>query len=35
MRFSSATDVPGLTFPARLHAHEDFGWVCAVPSVIG
>ncbi len=27
--------VPGLTFPVNpvtLHAHEDFGWMCAVPS---
>ncbi|MCW2585546.1 MAG: hypothetical protein JWN55_1062 [Frankiales bacterium] len=24
--------VPGLTFPVQLHPHEDFGWVCAVPS---
>jgi hypothetical protein len=23
--------VPGLRLPVRLHAHEDFGWVCAVP----
>jgi len=31
-RSTGATDVPGLRFPVRLHAHEDFGWVCAVPS---
>jgi hypothetical protein len=24
--------VPGLLFPVTLHAHEDFGWVCAVPT---
>lgn len=26
------TSAPGLRFPVRLHAHEDFGWVCAAPS---
>jgi hypothetical protein len=29
---SGVTSVPGLRFPVKLHAHEDFGWVCAVPS---
>jgi hypothetical protein len=24
--------VPRLRLPLKLHAHEDFGWVCAVPS---
>jgi hypothetical protein len=23
--------VPGLSMPVTLHAHEDFGWLCAVP----
>ena len=26
------TTVPGLRFAVKLHAHEDFGWMCAVPS---
>jgi hypothetical protein len=27
--------VPGLNFPVQMHAHEDFGWMCAVPSRVG
>lgn len=26
--------VPGLVFPVVLHAHEDFGWVCAAPGPV-
>jgi hypothetical protein len=26
-----AVGVPGLRMPVRMHAHEDFGWACAVP----
>jgi hypothetical protein len=29
---TGAVPVAGLDFPVKLHAHEDFGWVCAVPS---
>jgi hypothetical protein len=29
---SSPVPVAGLDFPVKLHEHEDFGWVCAVPS---
>ncbi len=28
---TGTTSVPGLRFPVKLHPHEDFGWVCAVP----
>jgi hypothetical protein len=31
-RSSGAVPVAGLDFPVKLHAHEDVGWVCAVPS---
>ncbi|HUR15348.1 MAG TPA: hypothetical protein VM097_12770 [Mycobacteriales bacterium] len=33
-RATGVTDVPGLRFPVRMHAHEDFGWVCAVPTSV-
>lgn len=29
---TGVTSVPGLHLPVRLHAHEDFGWMCAVPA---
>ena len=29
---ATTTRVPGLQFDVQLHPHEDFGWVCAVPS---
>lgn len=31
---TGTTSVPGLRMPVRLHPHEDFGWMCAVPTPV-